>query len=169
MIDVLLVQSNPIPFSWIGSPNTNRGADFTYLCSSLRMWTLNVRPVANAGSVSGDRASWGGSQRLNSVSQFWSVFTWNTGRKDLTVQLTRVYSASTQKWPMGEVYSQGQWPTQCVLQCASAGCLWRRWPAGFSPVPCCVPGCSQNHCYFYTAPETPQGYHTKSVFLQPLK
>lgn len=49
----------------------------THLCSSLRMWTLKVRGVTTAGSGSGGKASGGGTQVLNSDSQFCSVFTWN--------------------------------------------------------------------------------------------
>lgn len=57
----------------------------THLCSSLRIWTLKERPTMTEGSVSGQRLSWGGSQRLNSVSQFWSVFTCHEGNTAMSV------------------------------------------------------------------------------------
>lgn len=62
----------------------NKSWSASYLCSSLRMWTLKVRGKTCCGSVSGGRASAAGSQRLNSASQFCSVFTWGETTADVS-------------------------------------------------------------------------------------
>lgn len=98
----------------------------TYLCSSLRMWTLNARPVMNAGSVSGGRASWDGSQMLNSVNQFWSVFTWNDGTKEVRVQFHQNPILTLANYWIHNVYIHSRLLTGTIASTVWASVFCRR-------------------------------------------